>query len=36
VATINSDGKLKAEMVVKMNKGYVPSERNKNEKDLSA
>ncbi len=33
VATINPDGKLKAEMVVKMNKGYVPSERNKNEKD---
>jgi DNA-directed RNA polymerase subunit alpha len=33
IATVNSDGKLKVEMSVKMNKGYVPSERNKNEKD---
>lgn len=33
LATLNSEGKLKAEMVVKMSKGYVPSERNKSEKD---
>jgi DNA-directed RNA polymerase subunit alpha len=33
IATLNSDGKLKIEMIVKMNKGYVPSERNKTEKD---
>lgn len=33
VATLNSEGKLKVEMTVKMSKGYVPSERNKNEKD---
>lgn len=33
LATLNSDGKLKVEMTVKMGKGYVPSERNKSEKD---
>ncbi len=33
IATLNSEGKLKMEIVVKMNKGYVPSERNKSEKD---
>ncbi len=33
LATLNADGKLKIEMTVKMNKGYVPSERNKGEKD---
>ncbi|MBI4766835.1 MAG: DNA-directed RNA polymerase subunit alpha [Deltaproteobacteria bacterium] len=29
IATISADGRLKAEMTVKMGKGYVPSERNK-------
>ena len=33
IATLNSDGKIKMEMIVKLNKGYVPSERNKSEKD---
>ena len=33
IATLTGEGKLKMEMVVKMNKGYVPSERNKSEKD---
>ena len=33
IATLNSDGKLKMEMTVKLGKGYVPSERNKSEKD---
>ena len=33
LATLNSDGKLKMEMTVKISKGYVPSERNKGEKD---
>ena len=33
IATLNSDGKLRVELMVKMNKGYVPSERNKSEKD---
>ncbi|MEW6186580.1 MAG: DNA-directed RNA polymerase subunit alpha [Thermodesulfobacteriota bacterium] len=29
IATVSPDGRLKAEMTVKMGKGYVPSERNK-------
>jgi DNA-directed RNA polymerase subunit alpha len=29
IATLSGDGQLKAEMMVKMGKGYVPSERNK-------
>ena len=29
IATLSADGRLKAEMTVKMGKGYVPSERNK-------
>ena len=29
IATLSADGQLKAEMKVKMGKGYVPSERNK-------
>jgi DNA-directed RNA polymerase subunit alpha len=29
IATLSGDGQLKAEMLVKMGKGYVPSERNK-------
>lgn len=33
IATLNSDGKLKIEMAVRMGKSYVPSERNKSEKD---
>lgn len=33
IATLNAEGKIKAEMAIKMNKGYVPSERNKTEKD---
>ncbi|MBI1908707.1 MAG: DNA-directed RNA polymerase subunit alpha [Deltaproteobacteria bacterium] len=33
IAHLSHDGKLKVEMTVKMNKGYVPSERNKSEKD---
>jgi DNA-directed RNA polymerase subunit alpha len=33
IATLNPEGKIKAEMTVKLNKGYIPSERNKNEKD---
>lgn len=33
IATLNSEGKLKMEMSIKLNKGYVPSERNKSEKD---
>ena len=33
IATLNGDGKLKAELSVKLGKGYVPSERNKGEKD---
>ena len=33
IATLSSEGKLKMEIVVSMNKGYVPSERNKSEKD---
>lgn len=33
IATLNAEGKLKVEMTIKMNKGYAPSERNKNEKD---
>lgn len=33
LATLQSDGKLKIEMAVKMGKGYVPGERNKSEKD---
>ena len=31
IATLSADGRLKAEMMVKMGKGYVPSERNKAE-----
>ncbi|MBA4395352.1 MAG: DNA-directed RNA polymerase subunit alpha, partial [Desulfobacca sp.] len=31
IATLSGDGQLKAEMMVKMGKGYVPSERNKEE-----
>jgi len=31
IATLSGDGQLKAEMTVKMGKGYVPSERNKEE-----
>ena len=31
IATLSADGRLKAEMTVKMGKGYVPSERNKME-----
>jgi DNA-directed RNA polymerase subunit alpha len=31
IATLSQDGKLKAEMVVRWGKGYVPSERNKSE-----
>jgi DNA-directed RNA polymerase subunit alpha len=31
IATLSADGRLKAEMTVKMGKGYVPSERNKGE-----
>lgn len=30
IATLNKEGKLKMEMVVKMGKGYVPAEKNKN------
>ncbi len=33
IATMNSDGKLRIEMTVRLNKGYVPSDRNKSEKD---
>ncbi len=33
IATLNSDGKLRMEMTVKMGRGYVPGERNKSEKD---
>ena len=33
IATLNSDGKLKIELTIKLGKGYVPSERNKSEKD---
>ena len=33
IATISSEGRLKIEMSVKMGKSYVPSERNKSEKD---
>ncbi len=33
IATLNNEGKLKVEMVIRMSKGYVPSERNKTEKD---
>ncbi len=33
IATLNSEGKLKAEFTVRLGKGYVPSERNKSEKD---
>ena len=33
IVTLNSDGKLKMEMIVKMGKGYVISDRNKSEKD---
>ena len=33
IATLGPEGRLKMEMVVKMGKGYVPSERNKSEKD---
>jgi DNA-directed RNA polymerase subunit alpha len=33
IATLGVEGKLKMEMSVRMNKGYVPSERNKSEKD---
>jgi len=33
IATLNGDGKMKMEMTIKMSKGYVPSERNKSEKD---
>jgi DNA-directed RNA polymerase subunit alpha len=33
IATLHSEGKLRMEIAVKMNKGYVPSERNKSEKD---
>ncbi len=33
IATLHSEGKLKMEIVVKLGKGYVPSERNKSEKD---
>lgn len=33
IATMNSDGKLRIEMTVRLNKGYVPADRNKSEKD---
>lgn len=33
IATLNGDGKLRMEMIIKLNKGYIPSERNKSEKD---
>jgi DNA-directed RNA polymerase subunit alpha len=33
IATLSAEGKIKMELVVKMNKGYVPAERNKSEKD---
>ncbi len=33
IATLNGDGKLRIEILIRMNKGYVPSERNKSEKD---
>ncbi|MBI2083852.1 MAG: DNA-directed RNA polymerase subunit alpha [Deltaproteobacteria bacterium] len=33
LATLNNDGRLKMEMVVKLNKGYLPGDRNKSEKD---
>ncbi len=33
IATINEEGALQMEMIVKLSKGYVPSERNKSEKD---
>lgn len=33
IATLNSDGRLKLEMTVRIGKGYTPSERNKSEKD---
>ncbi|MDO8461607.1 MAG: DNA-directed RNA polymerase subunit alpha [Deltaproteobacteria bacterium] len=33
IAHLAHDGKIKMEMTVKMGKGYVPSERNKSEKD---
>lgn len=33
IATVAPEGKLKAELTVEMNKGYVPSELNKDEKD---
>lgn len=33
IATLNQDGKISMEMTVAMNKGYVPGERNKDEKD---
>jgi DNA-directed RNA polymerase subunit alpha len=31
IATLSGDGQLKAEMTVKMGKGYIPAERNKDE-----
>ncbi len=33
IATLNGDGKLRMELTAKMGNGYVPSERNKSEKD---
>jgi DNA-directed RNA polymerase subunit alpha len=33
IATLSGDSKLKVEMSVRLGKGYVPAERNKNEKD---
>ena len=33
IATLSADAKLKMEMTVRLGKGYVPAERNKNEKD---
>ena len=33
LATLNGDGKLKVELIIKIGKGYAPNERNKSEKD---
>lgn len=33
IATLNGDGRIRMEMTVKLNKSYVPSDRNKSEKD---